>query len=48
MNIELTEEELLMIKSALNFAIYWTNNRENIRCLKDTLDALDKELEKAL
>lgn len=48
MIIEISEEELKIIKSALNFAIYWIENKENLRKLNNTLSSLEKELEKAI
>lgn len=46
MIIEISEEELKIIKSALNFAIYWIENKESLRKLNNTLSFLEKELER--
>lgn len=48
MIIEISEEELKIIKSVLNFAIYWIENKENLRKLNNTLSSLEKELEKVI
>ena len=48
MFIEVLKEELEIIKSALSWAIYWTENKENLRNFSGVLSVIDRELEKAL
>lgn len=48
MLIEVSKEELEIIKSALSWVIYWIENKENLRNLNSVLSVIDRELEKAL
>lgn len=48
MLIEVSKEELEIIKSALSWTIYWIENKEKLRNLNSVLSVIDRELEKAL
>ena len=48
MKIELTKEELKLIKSCLHWTVYWMENKDKLKNLQQLLNTLDKELEKSL
>lgn len=42
MLIEVSKEELEIIKSALSWAIYWIENKENLKNLNSVLSVIDR------